>query len=80
MQYLKRLLIWHPHFSEEEQEILGKYWIHEMQKANLIETIKDEIKWQKSFVESQDILEMLADKALEEYREGKAEKRGWDEL
>ncbi|MGD9732945.1 MAG: hypothetical protein AB7U45_12255 [Desulfamplus sp.] len=67
-------------FSEDEQEILGNYWIHEMQQSNLIEIIKDEIKWQKAFSESQDILEMLADKALEEYRQGKSKQAGWDDL
>lgn len=79
MQYLKRLLVWHLLFLNE-QEILGNYWIHEMRQSNLIEIIKDEIKWQKAFSESQDILEMLADKALEEYRQGKSKQAGWDDL
>ena len=39
----------------------------------------DEMKWEKSFSESQDALEMLANKALEQARQGKAEEIGWDE-
>ncbi len=38
------------------------------------------MKWKKTFSESQDILGMLADIALEEVRQGKAEEIGWDTL
>ncbi len=67
-------------FPEEEQEILAHYWIGEMNAPDFIEKIRDEIKWDKSFSESQDILEMMAENALKEAREGKAEQIGWDEL
>ncbi len=67
-------------FSEEEQKILANRWIREMKMPDFIETVRDEMKWQKSFSESQDVLEMMADKALEEIRGGKAEQIGWDEL
>ncbi len=67
-------------FSEKEQEILAHYWIMEINQPDFIEKIKDEIKWDKSFSESQDILEMMADKALKEAGEGKAEQIGWDGL
>jgi hypothetical protein len=56
-------------FSEKEQEILGHYWIKEINHPDFIERIKDEMKWDKSFSESQDVLEMMADKALKEVRE-----------
>jgi len=67
-------------FSDEEQEVLANHWIREMRTPNFIEMIKDEMKWEKSFSKSQDVLEMLANKALEEARQGKAEEIGWDEL
>jgi hypothetical protein len=67
-------------FPEEDQKILATCWLREMKTPDFIETIIDEIKWEKSFSESQDILEMMADKALGEVREGKAEQVGWDEL
>ena len=38
--------------------------------AWLLAEIEDEARWDKSFAESQDALEKLADKALEEYRRG----------
>ena len=67
-------------FSEEEQKILASRWLREMKMPDFIEIIRDEMKWEKSFSESRDVLEMMADKAIEEVREGKAEQIGWDEL
>jgi hypothetical protein len=67
-------------FSEKEQEIIALHWIGEMKIPNFIEMIKDDMKWEKSFSESQDVLEMLADKALKEAIAGKAEPTGWDRL
>ncbi|MDM8550406.1 hypothetical protein QUF72_10020 [Desulfobacterales bacterium HSG2] len=67
-------------FSEEEQKILASHWLREIRLPDFIETIRDEMKWEKSFPESQDVLEMMADRALKEIREGKAEQTGWDEL
>lgn len=67
-------------FSEAEQEVLADHWIREMRTPHFIEMIKDEMKWEQSFSESQDVLEILADKALKEIREGKAEEIEWDEL
>lgn len=60
-------------FSEEEQEVLANHWIQEMKPPNFIEIIKDEMKWEKSLSKSQDVLEMLANKALEDARQEKAE-------
>ncbi len=51
-----------------------------MKSPDCVERIKDEIKWEKAFSESQDVLEKRADRALEEIKEGKAEEIGWDEL
>jgi hypothetical protein len=38
------------------------------------------MQWEQSFSESQDVLEMLADKAVKEAEEGKSERIGWNEL
>ena len=38
--------------------------------AWLLAEMEDEARWDKSFAESQDALEKLADEALEEYRRG----------
>ncbi len=38
--------------------------------ALLLAEIEDEARWDKSFVESQDALEKLADEALEEHKRG----------
>jgi len=51
-----------------------------MKIPDFIEMIKDDMQWEKSFSESQDVLEMLADKAIKEAEEGKSEIIGWDEL
>ncbi|MCP4371209.1 MAG: hypothetical protein GY797_24305 [Deltaproteobacteria bacterium] len=56
---------------QEEQSALAALWIEEM---------KEEMKWEKTFADSQDVLEALADKALEEIAQGKAEEIGWNEL
>jgi len=45
-----------------EQNALAKW---------LLDKLHSEAKWQKTFSESEDILEMLADEALEEKRKGK---------
>ena len=56
---------------DEKQEALASLWIEE---------IEEEMRWEKTFAESQDVLEALADKALEEIAQGKAEEREWTEL
>ena len=66
--------------SEDEQNILAFHWIQEMKTPNFLEIIKDEMKWEKSFSESQNVLEMLADKALRDIEQGRAEEIGWDKL
>ena len=53
-------------FPEEEQEAVARYWLQELNTPNFIEKIKDELKWEKSFAESHDLLEAMADKALKE--------------
>ena len=45
-----------------EQDALAKW---------LLDELHSEAKWQKTFAKSEDILEMLADEALEEKRKGK---------
>jgi hypothetical protein len=46
----------------EEQDAIAK-WI--------LEELADDQRWQKSFAESQDLLESMADKALQEHKQGK---------
>jgi hypothetical protein len=65
-------------FSEEEQKIMANRWLREMKLPDFMEIISDEMKWEQSFSESYDVLEMMADKALKEI--GEAEQIGWDEL
>jgi len=45
-----------------EQNALAKW---------LFDELHSEAKWKKTFAESEDILDMLADEALEEKRQGK---------
>ena len=47
---------------EIEQNIVAK-WV--------LDELKSEKKWEKSFAESEDILEKLADEAINEKRKGK---------
>ena len=65
---------------ENEQQLLANYWLEEIKNANYLENIKDEMKWNKTFSESQDALEILANQAMEEINQGKAEAIDWDEL
>ena len=67
-------------FPEEDQKLLANHWIQEMKSPDCIGRIKDEMKWEKTFSESQNVLEILADKALKEINEGKSEEIGWDKL
>ncbi len=38
----------------------------------LLEELEDEKKWEKEFSESEDVLDQLANEAVEEHRKGKA--------
>ncbi len=80
LPYIKEALEIASNFSEDEQKILATHWIQEMKSPDCIEKIKDEMKWEKTFSESQDVLRILADRALEEIKQGKAEKIEWDKL
>ena len=66
--------------SDDEQKMLAFHWIQEMKTPNFLEVIKDEMKWEESFSKSQDVLEMLADEALRDIEQGRAEEIGWDKL
>jgi hypothetical protein len=39
----------------------------------IIQELEDEVRWEKSFAQSQDKLSLLAKEALAEYRSGKTE-------
>ena len=45
-----------------------------------IQEIQEDVKWERTFAASQDVLEALADKALKEIAEGKAEDIDWTAL
>lgn len=48
--------------------------------ARLLEELADDAKWDASFTASGPQLERLAEEALEEYRAGRTEELGFDEL
>ncbi len=48
--------------SDVEQNALAKW---------LLEELEAERKWEKTFAESEDILDQLADKAIGDYKRGK---------
>ena len=45
--------------------------------ARILTELDDEERWQKSFAKNQDLLEVLAQEALEEDRQGKTLSRDW---
>jgi hypothetical protein len=45
--------------------------------ARILAELDDEERWQKSFAEGQDLLQSLADEALQENREGKTLPGDW---
>ncbi|MFO7803720.1 MAG: hypothetical protein R6V55_15670 [Desulfovermiculus sp.] len=53
--------------SESEQDSLARWLMNE---------ITSERKWEKAFAESEDILDELADEALEEHKAGKTKQLG----
>lgn len=48
--------------------------------AQLLEELADEARWDAAFAASADKLERLAAEALEEYRAGRTEELGFDQL
>jgi hypothetical protein len=48
--------------------------------CELLDEIEWENRWDKTLAESQDKLDEMARKALEEYRSGKTREMGFDEL
>lgn len=48
--------------------------------AQLLEEMADEAKWDAAFAASGNTLERLASEALEEYRAGRTEELGFNEL
>jgi Holliday junction resolvase RusA-like endonuclease len=57
--------------SEDEQNILAKW---------LLEEIESERKWEKSFKDSEDILDNLVKETLDSYEKGKVSKLDFDKL
>lgn len=48
--------------------------------AHLLQELADDAKWDAAFAASAPQLERMAAEALEEYRTGRTEERGFDEL
>ncbi len=48
--------------------------------AQILQELADDAKWDASFAASAPLLEQLAAEALEEYRAGRTEELGFDEL
>ncbi|MFQ5640973.1 MAG: hypothetical protein ACE5IR_23595 [bacterium] len=46
----------------------------------LLEDIQGELKWDETLAKSRDKLEKLAEKALQEFEDGKTKNMGFDEL
>jgi len=46
----------------------------------LLDDIEAEMKWDRTFAETQDKLAVLAEKALQDIKAGRVSKRGFDEL
>jgi len=56
---------------KQEQNALAKW---------LLEQINAEQKWDEKFADSEDVLDKLADEALDEFKEGKTKKLESDKL
>jgi hypothetical protein len=56
---------------EAEQNALAKW---------LLEELESEKKWEKQFAESEDVLDRLADEAVETHKKGKTTKMDLDRL
>jgi hypothetical protein len=56
---------------EDVQELLAK---------ELLEEIEWETQWDRTLADSQPLLDQLTEKAMREYKEGKTEEKGFDEL
>jgi len=55
----------------EMQDTLARQWLDELE---------DERRWDETFANSQDELELLAERARREHQEGRTIPKGWDEL
>ncbi len=56
---------------QTEQEKIGSRWIDE---------IKSEQRWEELLSKSEDVLDKLADEALEDLEKGRTKQVGWNEL
>jgi RNA 3'-terminal phosphate cyclase len=56
---------------EDVQELLAK---------ELLEEIEWEMRWDRTLADSQPLLDRLTARAMQEYREGRTEQKGFDEL
>ena len=61
-KFLEKALAEASKLQDVEQNIIAKW---------LLEELAAEKKWEQRFAESEDILEQLADEALEEHKKGK---------
>ena len=54
--------------------------VQELVARELIEEIEWESRWDVTLADSQPLLDQLTARAMQEYREGKTEEKGFDEL
>ena len=54
--------------------------VQELVAKELLDEIEWEASWDRTLADSQPLLDRLTEKAMREYREGKTEEKGFDEL
>ncbi len=54
--------------------------VQELVAKELLDEIEWEASWDHTLADSQPLLDRLTEKAMREYREGKTEEKGFDEL
>lgn len=54
--------------------------VQELVAKELLDEIEWEASWDRTLADSQPLLDRLTENAMREYREGKTEEKGFDEL
>jgi hypothetical protein len=54
--------------------------VQELVAKELIEEIEWETRWDRTLADSQPLLDQLTERAMRDYREGKTEEKGFDDL
>ncbi|MEP6645980.1 MAG: hypothetical protein ABJC12_02735 [Saprospiraceae bacterium] len=51
--------------------------LHEKKQQELAQLIHDELSWENTFLQNQDLLSQMANEALNEYKTGKISDKEW---